>query len=306
MPPAICYKLKAIYEAKVETITITFDSRGGSSVDSITINKGAELTLPDAPTYKGYKFVTWEYEDKIPIEDKTKLDEDTKLYAKWEKIENKKEEKKKETPKKEPVKKEEPAKKPEESISISVSRSTIHRNEYSTSSAIASVRNANLNGVVYSLDSKCVTINSKTGAISAVQWDKNTSDSAYRKCMQSGQTITVKATLLSGKSASSNIYLEKDLVSTVGSESYNRNGEMSLRTRSFTINSNIAITSWNGICTYYDDCKYTSLINRSATSFTGTFKQIPNGQSEKSDSVKITAYTKANQHITLKIVETAM
>ena len=93
---------------------------------------------------------------------------------------------------------------------------------------------------------------------------------------------------------------------TVGSESYNRNGEMSFRTRSFTINSNIAITSWNGICTYYDDCKYTGLINKSATSFTGTFKQIPNGQFEKSDSVKITAYTKANQHITLKIVETAM
>ena len=143
--------MKAIYEAKVEIITIIFDSSGGSSVDSITINKGAELTLPDAPTYKGYKFVTWEYEDKTPIEDKTKLDEDTKLYAKWEKIENKKEEKKKETPKKEPVKKEEPAKKPEENISISVSRSTFHRNGYSTSSAIASVKNANLNGVVYSL-----------------------------------------------------------------------------------------------------------------------------------------------------------
>ena len=38
-------KLKALYEGKVETITITFDSKGGSTIDSITINKGVELIL---------------------------------------------------------------------------------------------------------------------------------------------------------------------------------------------------------------------------------------------------------------------
>ena len=39
-------KLKAVYTGKVETITISFDSRGGSKVNDIVINKGAELELP--------------------------------------------------------------------------------------------------------------------------------------------------------------------------------------------------------------------------------------------------------------------
>ena len=49
-------KLKAAYSAEVETITITFDSKGGSKVDAITLNKGVELTLPKDPTYSGYTF----------------------------------------------------------------------------------------------------------------------------------------------------------------------------------------------------------------------------------------------------------
>ena len=52
-------KLKAVYEGKVETITITFDSKGGSIVDPITINKGTELTLLKDPTYAGYTFKGW-------------------------------------------------------------------------------------------------------------------------------------------------------------------------------------------------------------------------------------------------------
>ena len=47
-------KLKALYEGKIETITITFDSKGGSAVSPITINKGTALTLPKNPKYKGY------------------------------------------------------------------------------------------------------------------------------------------------------------------------------------------------------------------------------------------------------------
>ena len=79
-------KLKAVYEGVVETITVTFDSKGGSNVDAITINKGTELTLPKDPTYKG-----WVDVNDIPIYDKALLSEDTTLYAKWEKVEEKKE-----------------------------------------------------------------------------------------------------------------------------------------------------------------------------------------------------------------------
>ena len=79
-------KLKAIYEGKVETITITFDSKGGSIVDPITINKGTELTLPKDPTYAGYNFKGWYDKNETPIHNNALLGEDTTLYAKWEKI----------------------------------------------------------------------------------------------------------------------------------------------------------------------------------------------------------------------------
>lgn len=84
-------KLKAVYEGVVETITVTFDSKGGSNVDAITINKGTELTLPKDPTYKGYTFKGWVDVNDRPIYDKALLSEDTTLYAKWEKVEEKKE-----------------------------------------------------------------------------------------------------------------------------------------------------------------------------------------------------------------------
>lgn len=44
---------------KKETITITFDTKGGSKMDNITINKGTELTLPKDPTFDGYVFTGW-------------------------------------------------------------------------------------------------------------------------------------------------------------------------------------------------------------------------------------------------------
>ena len=79
-------KLKALYKGKVETITITFDSKGGSTVDSITINKGTELILPKDPTYAGYTFKGWYDINETPIHNNVLLEEDTTLYAKWEKI----------------------------------------------------------------------------------------------------------------------------------------------------------------------------------------------------------------------------
>ena len=89
-------KLKAIYEKKAETITITFDSKGGSAVDPITINKGAELILPKNPTYAGYTFKGWYDINETPIHNNVLLEEDTTLYAKWEKIPEPKPEPKKE------------------------------------------------------------------------------------------------------------------------------------------------------------------------------------------------------------------
>ena len=73
-----------------EAITITFDTKGGSIIDSITIGKEIELTLPKEPTQDGYVFKGWVDKNETPIYNKALLAEDTTLYAVWEKVENKK------------------------------------------------------------------------------------------------------------------------------------------------------------------------------------------------------------------------
>ena len=93
--------LYAVWE-KVEnsnTITITFDTKGGSKINSITINKETELTLPKDPTRNGYVFKGWFDKNETPIYNKVLLAEDTTLYAVWEKVENKKTSPKTEEPK---------------------------------------------------------------------------------------------------------------------------------------------------------------------------------------------------------------
>ncbi|CDB91538.1 putative uncharacterized protein [Clostridium sp. CAG:302] len=82
-----------------EAITITFDTKGGSIIDSITIGKDTELTLPKEPTRDGYVFKGWVEKNEIPIYNKVLLAENTALYAVWEKVENKKTSPKTEEPK---------------------------------------------------------------------------------------------------------------------------------------------------------------------------------------------------------------
>ena len=67
-----------------ETIKITFDSKGGTAVESINLVKGETLTLPPAPTKEGFNFYGWYDENEVPILDGALLGEDTTLYAKWE------------------------------------------------------------------------------------------------------------------------------------------------------------------------------------------------------------------------------
>lgn len=82
-----------------EAITITFDTKGGSIIDSITISKDTELTLPKEPTRDGYVFKGWVDKNETPIYNKVLLAEDTTLYAIWEKVEHKKTSTKTEEPK---------------------------------------------------------------------------------------------------------------------------------------------------------------------------------------------------------------
>ena len=274
-------KLKALYEGKVETITITFDSKGGSAVDPITINKSTELILPKDPTYAGYTFKGWYDINETPIHNNALLEEDTTLYAKWEKISETKPEPKK-----------------EEKISLSLSRDTLHVNGIKTATAAATVENSS-GKVTYSLsDTSCMTINENTGAISASSNPKNCSN---------GATITVTAKTPSGKSATATIYYEKDLVLTHDGKTYTQDDTTSGKSSTFTVNANQNV-SWNIDAAVKPSYRYTynDYKNKTATSVTGGYTidsivESTGAISKITTDVKVTATTKAEQKISLII-----
>ena len=80
-------------EAKegVNYYTITFDSKGGSEVESVRLECDKELTLPETkPTKEGYNFVSWaDINGKVILDGALLACEDLTLYANWEKIEAK-------------------------------------------------------------------------------------------------------------------------------------------------------------------------------------------------------------------------
>lgn len=274
-------KLKALYEGKVETITITFDSKGGSTVDPITINKGAELILPKEPTYVGYTFKGWYDTNETPIHNNALLEEDTTLYAKWEKITETKTEPQK-----------------EEKISLSLSRDTLHVNGIKAATATATVENSS-GKVTYSLsDTSCMTINENTGAINVVSNPKNCSN---------GATITVTAKTPSGKSATATIYYEKDLVLTHDGKTYTQDDTTSGKSSTFTVNANQNV-SWNIDAAVKPSYRYTynDYKNKTATSVTGGYTidsivESTGAISKITTDVKVTATTKAEQKISLII-----
>ena len=79
------------------TMTITFDTNGGESQVSQTIECDTPLNLP-TPKKEGYKFLHWVDKNEIMITNETKLVcHDVTLMAKWEKEEQRKENKPTET-----------------------------------------------------------------------------------------------------------------------------------------------------------------------------------------------------------------
>ena len=64
---------------KINQYTITFDTNGGSEIDSITQDYGTKITAPDNPTRKGYTFKGWDKEipETMPAENIT-------VKAQWE------------------------------------------------------------------------------------------------------------------------------------------------------------------------------------------------------------------------------
>lgn len=78
-----------IPDKTVHEFTITFDSDGGSKVDSQKVAEGDYVKVPNSPTREGYVFLGWytskNFDKKFDFAN-TKISKDLTLYAKWEEI----------------------------------------------------------------------------------------------------------------------------------------------------------------------------------------------------------------------------
>ena len=67
----------------VETYQVTFDSRGGSAVDAVTVQEGDTITAPTAPVRSGYTFDGWYTYNGTPFDFDTPIYSSFTLYAHW-------------------------------------------------------------------------------------------------------------------------------------------------------------------------------------------------------------------------------
>lgn len=86
----IKYIKKEIFKEETnKIITISFDTKGGSKVDSISLDNNQTFRFPENPTYNGYIFKGWLDKNNNKITNETIFNEDTTLYAIWEKVDKK-------------------------------------------------------------------------------------------------------------------------------------------------------------------------------------------------------------------------
>ena len=72
-------------DLEVTYYTITFDTMGGSSIDSIVVKENDKISLPEEPTRDGYEFQGWYIgDDEYNFEDLVKSD--LTLTAKWKRV----------------------------------------------------------------------------------------------------------------------------------------------------------------------------------------------------------------------------
>ena len=78
--PAKIMEITALWQ--INRYKITFDTDGGSEIDSIEQDYDTEITAPDAPTKEGYTFIGWDttVPKKMPAKDMT-------VKARWKDIE---------------------------------------------------------------------------------------------------------------------------------------------------------------------------------------------------------------------------
>ena len=77
---------KTAYRAEPETLTVTFDTAGGSEVESQEIELGKKVKQPEKPVRSGYVFNGWYLGDEKWNFIGYNVTEDITLTAKWSKI----------------------------------------------------------------------------------------------------------------------------------------------------------------------------------------------------------------------------
>lgn len=68
--------------------TVTFDSKGGTEIESTTANLNGKVTMPEAPTREGYKFIEWRLDGAAWSFDEKVPKEGIVLAAAWEHIDH--------------------------------------------------------------------------------------------------------------------------------------------------------------------------------------------------------------------------
>ena len=76
--------LKAVWEKKAQ-YTVTFDTKGGSTVNSVKVYEGDKVSKPVIPTRKGYAFVEWQLDGKA-YNFASPVTKDITLVAIWEEV----------------------------------------------------------------------------------------------------------------------------------------------------------------------------------------------------------------------------
>ena len=74
-------KAKWVQIDKNKTITVSFDSNGGTYVNDIYLYLGEPLKLPEDPVKNGYEFISWQDENDVDVSDGVILSRDTTLTA---------------------------------------------------------------------------------------------------------------------------------------------------------------------------------------------------------------------------------
>ena len=74
-----------LYAKWVKTYTVTFETRGGTSIPFQTVEAGKKALIPDAPVKDGYKFLGWyaDINNTEAFDFNTSISKNMKIYAKW-------------------------------------------------------------------------------------------------------------------------------------------------------------------------------------------------------------------------------